>query len=60
MKQEKLQLNCDELRFIQILMTQCSYYGVIRGLDTENAIQLYNKIQKMIDEYKEKDINSNK
>ena len=53
---KKLQLTIDEYRSIQIILTQASEYGAFRALDSQPAIDLFNKIKKILEYLNNKSI----
>lgn len=45
----------NDYRFIQIIMTRAAQLGCFRELDEDEAIKLYNKISKIIDNLNDKE-----
>ena len=56
--EEKTQLSIEDLKYIQIIMTTAARLGCFRETDEAEAIQLYNKISKIIKEKHEEKENS--
>lgn len=52
---EEIQLSENDYRFIQIIMTQAARLGCFRGLDENEAINLYNKINKILNAINDKE-----
>lgn len=53
--EEKIQLTENDYRFIQIIMTQAARFGCFRELDEKEAINLYNKINKILNAINDKE-----
>ena len=54
MDEEIEQLSIEEYRYIQIIMTEAARLGCFQGIDAEEAIKLYRKIQKIIEKLHKK------
>ena len=54
--EENLQLTDDDYTFILIIMTQAARLGCFRELDNQEAVKLYNKISKILDQNNDKEL----
>ena len=54
--EENLQLTDDDYKFILIIMTQAARLGCFRDLVNQQAVKLYNKISKILDQNNDKEL----